>query len=139
MISPNKEQIKRSDEILWNASKENRSLTKSERYELREAYVWEKQEESRNSYRLKQTAENFKEEIIILPRHIMQGRCASFIECPLDFKCRNYDPKYIKCLNCSLHETDGICHKRELHNEKNIAMMITRPRLEIESDKDGES
>ena len=134
MLNVFDDNIKRSDEILLKAEQEGRGLTKSERHELREAYVWEKEEERKSGDKLKRRAEEFKEEDTLLPRHIMQGKCAWFAECPLDFKCRNYDPKYVKCVNCPLHATEGICHKRELHNDKNIAMMITRPKVVITSE-----
>ena len=124
--------MNRSDEILKKASDEKRGLTKSERHELREAYAWEKQEESRNSNRIKRAAEQSKDDNGLLPRNIVSGKCSWFMECPLDFKCRAYDPKFVRCQNCVLHESEGICHKKELHTEKNIAMMIRRPSVDMD-------
>lgn len=121
----------RSDEILAKADSEQRGLTRSERMELREAYLWEKEEDKKGVDTFKRNVENSREEETVLPRHMMQGKCSWFAECPLDFKCRNYDSKYVRCQNCPLHKTEGICHKRELHNERNIAMMMTRPTIEI--------
>ncbi|MBR2245626.1 hypothetical protein [Oceanobacillus profundus] len=70
------------------------------------------------------------EDMMNLPRH--QTNCPSFVECPIDYKCRNYNPTYVACVTCPLHKTDGICHKKELHNEKTYNMIITRQRVDID-------
>lgn len=127
--------MKRSDEILKKASNENRGLTRSERGELREAYLWEKQEGERLKHRIQQYQKEFKENHDLLPRHIMYGKCANFQECPLDFKCRNYNPAYIKCVNCILHEMDGICTK-DIHNPTTYNIMIRRGRIDLDENQD---
>lgn len=70
-----------------------------------------------------------KEDPLNLPRH--RTNCLWFEECPLCYKCRNYDSKYVKCLTCNLNKTDGICHKRNIHTPEAFAMMITRERIEV--------
>jgi len=79
------------------------------------------------------------EDMLNKPMHLVD--CADFVECPIDFKCRNYNPTYVKCVQCPLHEIGGICHKKELHNEKAFDKLITRPKIYIKSkskDKENE-
>lgn len=75
-----------------------------------------------------------KEDMNNLPRH--KTNCHWFQECPIDYKCRAYDPKYLKCVNCKLHEEDGICHKKELHTETILSKMITRPYVDLDETKE---
>lgn len=123
--------MKRSDEIL--AKSQERALTKSERRELREAYNHEQLEDEKSRSKLGDSVHSFKDEVNLnQPRHRMRGKCASFIECPFDFKCRNYNPTYIKCLNCELNETDDICKKPRLHNEHYYNQLIIRERVNLD-------
>lgn len=61
--------------------------------------------------------------------------CPMFEECAFDFGCRAYDPKYIKCENCTLAKTGDICTNKKLHNEQTFTALIERPVFEIKSGK----
>lgn len=65
------------------------------------------------------------------PRHMTN--CPSFVECAFDYKCRNYDSSIMACVNCKLHEVNGICHKKELHTDANMSKLITRPRIDLDA------
>lgn len=124
----------RSDEILKTAFEKGRALTTSERVELREAYLHEQKESKDGADILKNMAKNFKEEAVpVRPRHRIQGKCSWFKECSFDFKCKSYDPRFMKCQNCVLVKEDGVCKKNELHTEANMALMIKRPTIKVES------
>lgn len=75
-----------------------------------------------------------REDKLNLPRH--HTNCRWFEECPIDYKCKAYNPTYLKCQNCHLHNENGICHKKELHNEKNCEMMIARPRINLDEENE---
>lgn len=102
---------------------------------------YEKREQMREEYeqdRMKKSTltigskENFsKEDPINKPRHLTN--CPSFQECAVDYKCRNYDPKYMDCLKCVLHETKGICFKKELHTDKNLSMLMSRETIDLDA------
>jgi hypothetical protein len=98
------------------------------RLELREKYERERIREV--TIHAKKRDRYGKEDMLNLPRH--QTNCPNFVECPLDYKCRNYNPTYIACVNCKLHEIDGICHKNEIHNEATFAFMISRERIDLD-------
>lgn len=66
----------------------------------------------------------------VKPRH--KVNCPSFQECAFDYKCRNYDSRMMECVTCPLNEVDGICHKRELHNDANMSKLIRRPHLDLD-------
>lgn len=122
--------MKYSDEILMKS--QQRGLTMSERMELREAYNWEKAQDDKSVNSLSRSVKEFKDEegLKDLPRYRMIGKCAEFIECPIDFKCRNYNSSHIKCVNCVLHETEEVCMKPELHNERNFNMLYAKRQRE---------
>jgi hypothetical protein len=121
----------RSDEIIQNAS--GRGLSRKERQELVEAYRWEQDQDKKTQSILSNSVRDFKEsDGLNLPRHIINGKCVDFVECQIDHKCHNYNSSYIKCQNCVLHETDGICKKKHIHNEKTFAMMIKRGRVNLD-------
>jgi hypothetical protein len=125
--------MKRSDEILQRAFKENRGLTKSERYELREAYLHEQAQ--RQTIRFDKNTILGKEDMMNLPRHQMAYKCADFHECPLCYKCRNFNPRYAKCMSCQLYKEGKIC-KTSLHTERAIEMMIVRERIDLDAEKE---
>ncbi|WPA89553.1 hypothetical protein MTATph1_CDS0066 [Moorella phage MTATph1] len=62
-----------------------------------------------------------------LPRHVVIGRCSHFIECPLCFKCRGFDLKYVKCQNCPIAKCDIT-----YHTEAILSKMIKRPSINLE-------
>ncbi|MGF0347754.1 hypothetical protein ACQR3P_29360 [Rhodococcus sp. IEGM1300] len=64
-----------------------------------------------------------------LPRH--EVVCKDFEECPFDMKCRAYDPKYLKCVNCPLARKGKVCRK-PLHNPGNFERLIDRPRIDLD-------
>ena len=59
-----------------------------------------------------------------LPRH-QATHCANFVECPLCFKCRNFNDS-VKCDFCTVPR----CNKAR-HTEKMIEKMLLRPRAVI--------
>lgn len=74
-----------------------------------------------------------KEDPLNKPRH--HTNCPSFSECPICYKCNNYNPTYVACLNCPLHKEDGVCHKKEIHNERIYNMMIAREKIEVNGEE----
>jgi hypothetical protein len=128
-------EMKYSDEILERMRKQGRGLTASERHELREAYLHEQQTDERHRDNLRRSVKDFKDQSdpLNMPRH--QVNCPDFVECQFDFKCRNYSSTYVKCQNCILHETDGICFKDRIHTEKAFNMMITRGRIDLDDNR----
>jgi hypothetical protein len=125
-------EMKYSDEILSRS--QERGLTKHERHELVESYKHEQAEDNKTRGQLARSVKEFKDTQTDLPRN--RTNCPSFKECPIDFKCINYDSRFVACHNCTLHETDDICQKPNLHNEKTFSMMITRERIELNEYKD---
>lgn len=103
-------------------------------YEQREQLRYEYQRDQMKEVTLKANKRDIygKEDMLNLPRHEMANKCADFVECPIDYKCRNFDSTYIKCQNCVLHETDGICQKKHIHTEKAFNMMIARERIDLD-------
>lgn len=130
--------MKLSDEILARSFQEGRGLTPSERGELREAYLWEQSEDKKTHSKIEKSVREFRDgkDPLNMPRHRMHGKCTSFVECPIDLKCRNYNSAYIACRNCELHETDDICMKTDLHNEQNFNMFLARERIELDGKKE---
>jgi len=126
--------MKRSDEILEKAFAAGRGLTTSERHELRESYKWEQDEGERDRTKMQDSIKKFDGDVDKLnrPRHRMQGKCMSFVECPIDYKCRNYNPAFLKCVNCPLLETDDVCMKKDIHNERNFEMLIKPGRVDLD-------
>ncbi|MCD7910919.1 hypothetical protein KC480_05190 [Bacillus velezensis] len=74
-----------------------------------------------------------KGDMLNLPRHRMYDKCADFVECPIDYKCHNFNPSYLKCLKCPLLETDDICRKKDIHHSKTFNMMISRERIDLDA------
>ena len=72
---------------------------------------------------------DFQQEAVV-PRH--EVNCRDFEECPFDLKCRAYDPKYLKCVNCPLARKGLVCRK-PLHNPGNFELLIDRPRLDLDA------
>jgi hypothetical protein len=128
--------MKRSDEIIQQAS--SRGLTMSERHELREAYNHEQSEKGKVVSKVERSVKEFKDNTkdpLNMPRHRMQHKCPSFQECPIDYKCRNYSSSIIACVNCVLNDTDDICKKPELHNDKGFNLIISRERIVLDGEK----
>lgn len=127
-------EMKYSDEIIERMGKEQRTLTKHERSELREAYLWEKEEEAKNNSTLAQSVRDFKDEKdpLNMPRHRVHTKCQAFLECPIDYKCRSYDSSYMACRSCTLAETDDVCRKPHIHNERTFNMLIKRDRIDLD-------
>lgn len=127
-----------SDQILERAALEGRGLTKSERGELREAYLHEQNEKDKQTSMLQKSMQDFKDNTfdpINMPRHKVAYTCPNFVECPIDYKCRAYDPKYVACNNCVLHETDDVCKKPHIHTERAFNMMIKPGRVDLDARK----
>jgi hypothetical protein len=103
-----------------------------EREELRENYLKERMTVV-NKQIDRQTILG-KENMNKLPRHMVN--CNWFSECPIDFKCRAYNPTYIRCQNCILAKKDLICRKKRLHCERNLNRMITRPFIDLDKKED---
>lgn len=77
-----------------------------------------------------------KENMLNLPRHHIYGKCVDFEECPIDYKCRNYNSTYVKCQNCILVQMDSICKKQHLHNPPIFEKMISRERIDLDGKND---
>jgi hypothetical protein len=117
------------DDILSRIARGN--LTESDRRELVEQYKAEQMKV--NHYKAKKGEVLSKEDMLNLPRHKMWGKCLAFQECPLCFKCRNYDPSHLACRNCELNKEGLICNTQK-HNEKVLNMMIRRERIDLDGD-----
>lgn len=131
----NNEEIKHSDLVLERAALEGRGLTRSERQELREAYNWEQEQATRTGDTLARSVKDFKDNTmnpLDLPRHRVASKCQAFLECPIDFKCRNFNSSYIACRGCTLNETDDVCKKPHLHNDRTFNMLIKRDRIDLD-------
>lgn len=61
--------------------------------------------------------------------------CPMFEECLFDFGCRAFDPKYLKCQNCTLNQTGDVCSNKALHNEATFGALTERPVLTIPKTK----
>jgi|GEM_PF-3288113 len=72
-----------------------------------------------------------KEDPLNMPRHQVYGECIRFHECPLCFKCRNFNSSNMECRSCILYEEGSICNT-EKHNEKVLNMMIRRQRIDLD-------
>ncbi|CDQ41775.1 hypothetical protein [Virgibacillus salexigens] len=107
-------------------------MNETERRILREQYL--KNRVTRVDAKVNNKDVLGKEDMLNRPRH--QTNCPSFRECPIDYKCLNYNPTYLECRNCTLHEADGICHKKDIHNDRVFEMMITRPRLDLDAENE---
>lgn len=127
--------MKRSDEIIQNSF--GRTLTASERHELREVYNWEQKQDEQVRGKVRQSVKDFKDDKnnLNMPRHRMHYKCPSFRECPIDYKCRSFNPAHLACINCELHETDDICKKDTIHTERNYSMIISRERIDLDGEK----
>ena len=101
-----------------------------ERLALREQYEQERMKTV--NIRAKARDRYGKEDMLNLPRHRIYGKCVDFEECPIDYKCRNYNPTYMKCVNCELAKTDDICKKRDIHHPDTFNMMIARERIDLD-------
>ncbi len=122
-----------SDEILQRAFQENRSLTDRERHDLREAYLWEQAEDEKGRNKLVQSVKEFQgDQGKELPRH--RVNCPSFVECPIDYKCRNFNPSNQQCWSCELYKSDDVCLKPEIHNDKNFQMIFSRERIDLDDE-----
>jgi hypothetical protein len=122
--------MERSDQILQNAFLKEGGLSKSERGELREAYLWEQEQKKGVSVKTGKNQVLGKENMMNLPRHKVHTYCSDFQECPICYKCRSYDPAYEKCRNCVLTQEKLHCNK-QLHSEPVLEMMIRRECIEI--------
>ncbi|HZG71048.1 MAG TPA: hypothetical protein VEY51_05850 [Chondromyces sp.] len=101
-----------------------------ERLQLREEYERERIKEVH--IKAKKSDRYGKEDMLNLPRHRMYGKCLDFEECPIDYKCRNYNSTYMKCVNCELVKTGEICQKKHIHNPETFNMMISRERIDLD-------
>lgn len=113
---------------VWDKVMRGEKLTQEDREQLKEEYL--KERITQVNVEAKRRHVYGKEDMLNLPRHIKN--CPRFLECPIDYKCRAYDSTYQECRDCILHEYNGICHKKELHNEKIFNMMITRERIDLD-------
>jgi len=105
-------------------------MTNEERIKLKEEYLKNRLKTVNITAKRR---DNFsKEDKLNLPRHYTN--CPNFLECPFDYKCRNYNPTYIACVNCKLHEIDGICYKKDIHNEFTFAYMISREKIDLDNE-----
>jgi hypothetical protein len=104
-------------------------------YEQREQLRYEYQRDQMKEVNIKANKRDIygKEDMLNLPRHQIYTHCTDFVECPIDYKCRNFDSTYAKCRSCVLHETDGICKKKHIHTEKVFNMMISRERIDLDA------
>jgi hypothetical protein len=103
-------------------------------YEKREQmrYEFERDQMRTVNIKAKKTDVYGKEDMLNLPRHQIQNKCMNFEECPIDYKCRNYNSTYTQCRTCVLHKTDGICQKKHIHTTKAFNMMISRERIDLD-------
>jgi|SRR5579875_1305987 len=124
--------MERSDEILQKAFTSGRGLTRSERGELREAYLYEQEQKQSRKISLDKKTVISKEDMLNLPRH--KVNCPDFEECPLDYKCRNFNPKYMKCQNCILNQDGQICNTK-LHTHEVLSVFIKRSRVNLDEEK----
>ncbi|PVC75115.1 hypothetical protein C2I27_04310 [Priestia megaterium] len=104
-----------------------------EREEMRLQYEQEKLKEV--SIKANKRDIYSKEDMLNLPRHQMYAKCTDFVECPIDYKCRNFNSSYMKCQNCELHKTDSVCMKPHIHTEKALNMMISRERIDLDDER----
>ncbi|GAK42093.1 hypothetical protein TCA2_4585 [Paenibacillus sp. TCA20] len=104
-------------------------LTESDRREMLEQYKagMMKQE----SFKAPKGKVLSKEDPLNMPRHQVYGECIRFHECPLCFKCRNFNSSDSECRSCILFEEGSICNT-EKHNEKILNMMIRRQRVDLD-------
>ncbi len=104
-------------------------LSASDRREMMEQYkVGQMKQESFKAPKGKVLT---KDDPLNMPRHQVHGKCASFHECPLCFKCRNFNSSHSSCRSCVLFEEGKICNT-EKHNEKVLNFMIRRPRVDLD-------
>lgn len=61
-----------------------------------------------------------------LPRHEALTTCDWFEECPLCYRCRAYDSKYLRCRECEIPR----CNTRR-HTSEMIAKMILKPQVKM--------
>lgn len=108
----------------------NGGLTTSERGEIRERYLAEQMKNE--SFTAKKGQVLSKEDPNNMPRHMVPDACGTgFEECPLCFKCRGYDSKFMTCRSCPLAVRGLIC-KTELHTPAVLNMMIRRERIDLD-------
>ncbi|SFJ65494.1 hypothetical protein SAMN02799624_05401 [Paenibacillus sp. UNC496MF] len=104
-------------------------LTNSERHEIRERYLAE--QVKTNTFKMDKRTVLGKEDMMNLPRHKVHGYCSAFQECPLCYKCRNYDSSHQACRDCVLTEEKLHCNT-QLHNERVLNVMIKRERIDLD-------
>ncbi len=72
-----------------------------------------------------------KEDPLNMPRHKVYNDHICFVECPLCFKCRNFDSSKAECMGCVLFDEALICNTFK-HNDKVLNMMIRRERIDLD-------
>lgn len=128
-----------SDHLLDKAFEPGRTLTRSERQELREAYLYEEQEKERHVHRVQESVKQFKDELdpLNMPRHRTLHRFPYLTECPLCFKMKGIDLSRVKESLYFDHHPEDFCMKPHLHNDKTYHLLIRRPRIDLDGDTKG--
>lgn len=56
-------------------------------------------------------------------------QCPNFMQCPMCYGCRNYDPNIIKCVErCGGNMKQNVCNTQR-HKEELIAKFITKEKI----------
>lgn len=121
-----------SDEILLRS--QQRGLTRSERHELREAYLWEQKEKDSVAHKMQHSVKTFGGKLEKdMPRHRVLHKFPHMQECPICFKIRGYNEAVVKEYNYMQDNPDDFCMKPQLHHDKSFNMMITRERIDLDA------
>jgi hypothetical protein len=104
-------------------------LTKAERAEIRERYLAEQMRSE--TIKMNKRTVIGKEDMLNLPRHKVVHQCSAFQECPLCYKCRNYDSSHMACRQCILAQEKLLCNT-QLHTEQVLNMMVKRERIDLD-------
>jgi len=104
-------------------------LTQSQRHELVEQY---KEEQIKTvNVKAKKGVDLSKHDKLNMPRHQVAGYCTAFEECPLCYKCRNFNSAHIACQKCVLNQ-EGLLCKKDVHTESVLNRMIRRERIDLD-------
>lgn len=107
-------------------------MNEADRRALREEYLATRMKT--NNLKAKKGQVLSKEDMLNLPRHQAEDHgCFNMDECPLCYKCRNFNSTYAKCRSCPLAK-DGLLCKTNLHTPQVLAMMIKRPRIDLDGE-----
>lgn len=116
-------------------------LTMSERGELRELELWERDQSNRAKDSLQNSVNTFKDDYDALnrPRHRALENGINFHECLICNKNRNINSVLLHEYNYMKDHPEDFCMKPHIHNDKTFAMMIQRPRIDLDEKKVGVS